>query len=191
MRALWASNSAGGARLSLKVLFLGIFPVDSDQAQSLQDFVSCLPSSPVRVALLCGRTKAIQALRGCTSECLFFARGTDFQGWLEWQSRNATVRFAWPLSEIAVSTITVSNLATSATGPLLELERRILDSLPAIERWFRLQWQEPTPPFYRSGGLCQAGLPIAPGDMNLFSRGLDKLLGEMLPFALATDPNPH
>src|SRR5258706_12794335 len=190
MRALWASNSAGGARLSLKVLFLGIFPVDSDQAQSLRDFVSCLPSSPVRVALLCGRTKAIQALRGCTSECLFFARGTDFQGWLEWQSRNATVRFAWPLSEIAVSTIPVPNLATSATGPLLELERRILDSLPAIERWFRLQWQEPTPPFYRSGGLCQAGLPIAPGGLNLFSGGRENPAEGVLPCAGQAAPIP-
>ena len=184
MRALWASNSAGGASLSLKVLFLGIFPVDSDQAQSLRDFVSCLPSSPVRVALLCGRTKAIQALRGCTSECLFFARGTDFQGWLEWQSRNATVRFAWPLSEIAVSTIPVPNLATSATGPLLELERRILDSLPAIERWFRLQWQEHTPPFYGSVDLRNAGFKLAPVDMNLYPGGWNNLSEEMLPCAV-------
>src|SRR5258706_2304028 len=184
MRALWASNSAGGARLSLKVLFLGIFPVDSDQAQSLRDFVSCLPSSPVRVALLCGRTKAIQALRGCTSECLFFAHGTDFQGWLECKPRNATVEFAWPLSEIAVSTVPVPNLATSSTAPLLDLERRILDSLRAIERWFGMQWQEHTPPFYGSVDLRNAGFKLAPVDMNLYPGGWNNLSEEMLPCAV-------
>ncbi|HSQ09815.1 MAG TPA: glutamate--cysteine ligase, partial [Burkholderiaceae bacterium] len=39
-------------------------------------------------------------------------------------------------------------LTTANTGPLLALEQKIVDEMPAIERWFRLQWQDHTPPFY-------------------------------------------
>ena len=42
----------------------------------------------------------------------------------------------------------VPHLITALTGPINELEQRILESLPAIERWFRLEWMEHTPPFY-------------------------------------------
>jgi len=83
-----------------------------------------------------------------------------------------------------VSTVPVPNLATSSTGPLLELERRILDSLPAIERWFRMQWQEHTPPFYGSVDLRNAGFKLAPVDMNLYPGGWNNLSEEMLPCAV-------
>jgi glutamate--cysteine ligase len=76
------------------------------------------------------------------------------------------------------------NLVTAANGPLLELERRILDSMPAIERWFRLQWQEHTPPFYGSVDLRNAGFKLAPVDMNLFPGGFNNLSEEMLPCAV-------
>ncbi len=32
----------------------------------------------------------------------------------------------------------VPHLITALNGPINELEQRILDSMPAIERWFRL-----------------------------------------------------
>jgi glutamate--cysteine ligase len=83
-----------------------------------------------------------------------------------------------------VSNPTIPNLAAAISGPLLELERRILDSLPAIERWFRLQWQDHTPPFYGSVDLRNAGFKLAPVDMNLFPGGFNNLSEEMLPCAV-------
>ena len=47
----------------------------------------------------------------------------------------------------------VPHLKTALTGPINELEARILESMPAIERWFRLEWMEHTPPFYCSVDL--------------------------------------
>ena len=62
----------------------------------------------------------------------------------------------------------VPHLVTALTGPLLDLEKKILDATPAIERWFRLEWQEHTPPFYCSVDLRNAGYKLAPVDTNLF-----------------------
>jgi glutamate--cysteine ligase len=78
----------------------------------------------------------------------------------------------------------VPHLTTALTGPLLELERRILDSMPAIERWFRLFWQDHTPPFYGSVDLRNAGYKLAPVDMNLFPAGFNNLSDAMLPSAV-------
>ncbi len=44
--------------------------------------------------------------------------------------------------------MTVPHLTTALSGPLLDLERRILLAQPEIEHWLRNQWQESTPPFY-------------------------------------------
>jgi glutamate--cysteine ligase len=88
-----------------------------------------------------------------------------------------------------VSNPTVPNLATAVSGPLLELERRILDSMPAIERWFRLQWQDHTPPFYGSVDLRNAAFKLAPVDMNLFPGGFNNLSEEMLPCAVQAAQN--
>ena len=76
---------------------------------------------------------------------------------------------------------TVPHLVTAQRGPLLELEQRILDSMPAIERWLRLFWQEHAPPFYGSVDLRNAGFKLAPVDMNLFPGGFNNLSDEMLP----------
>jgi glutamate--cysteine ligase len=76
------------------------------------------------------------------------------------------------------------NLVTAANGPLLDLERRVLDSMTAIERWFRLQWQDHTPPFYGSVDLRNAGFKLAPVDMNLYPGGFNNLSEEMLPSAV-------
>jgi glutamate--cysteine ligase len=78
----------------------------------------------------------------------------------------------------------VPHLLTALTGPINELERRILDALPAIERWFRLEWMEHTPPFYTSVDLRNAGFKLAPVDTNLFPGGFNNLTPEMLPLAV-------
>ncbi|RYX91884.1 MAG: glutamate--cysteine ligase [Comamonadaceae bacterium] len=78
----------------------------------------------------------------------------------------------------------VPHLITALTGPINELEQRILDSMPAIERWFRLEWMEHTPPFYSSVDVRNAGFKLAPVDTNLFPGGWNNLTPQMLPLAV-------
>jgi len=78
----------------------------------------------------------------------------------------------------------VPHLVTALNGPLLDLERKILAATPAIERWFRLEWQEHTPPFYCSVDLRNAGFKLAPVDTNLFPGGFNNLPLEILPLAV-------
>lgn len=78
----------------------------------------------------------------------------------------------------------VPHLITALTGPINELEQRILDSTPAIERWFRLEWMEHQPPFYCSVDIRNAGFKLAPVDTNLFPDGWNYLTPEMLPLAV-------
>ncbi|WP_273429454.1 glutamate--cysteine ligase [Chitinibacter tainanensis] len=80
--------------------------------------------------------------------------------------------------------MSVPHLTTALTGPLLELERKILDAQPEIEHWFRNQWQEHTPPFYGSVDLRNAGYKLAPVDMNLFPGGFNNLNPEFHPLAV-------
>ncbi len=78
----------------------------------------------------------------------------------------------------------VPHLITALTGPINELEQRVLESMPAIERWFRLEWMEHTPPFYTSVDLRNAGYKLAPVDTDLFPEGFNHLTPEMLPLAV-------
>ena len=78
----------------------------------------------------------------------------------------------------------VPHLITALSGPLMDLEKQILDATPAIERWFRLEWQEHTPPFYCSVDLRNAGYKIAPVDTNLFPGGFNNLSADVLPLAV-------
>ena len=78
----------------------------------------------------------------------------------------------------------VPHLVTALTGPINELEQRVLDSMPAIERWFRLEWMEHTPPFYSAVDIRNAGFKLAPVDTNLFPGGWNNLTKEMLPLAV-------
>jgi len=78
----------------------------------------------------------------------------------------------------------VPHLVTALNGPINELEARILDSMPAIERWFRLEWMEHTPPFYTSADIRNAGFKLAPVDTNLFPGGWNNLTPAMLPLAV-------
>jgi glutamate--cysteine ligase len=56
--------------------------------------------------------------------------------------------------------------------------------MPAIERWFRLEWMEHTPPFYTAVDLRNAGYKLAPVDTDLLPRGFDNLTPPMLPLAV-------
>jgi len=78
----------------------------------------------------------------------------------------------------------VPHLITALNGPINELEQRVLDSMPAIERWFRLEWMEHTPPFYTSVDVRNSGFKLAPVDTNLFPCGWNNLTPEMLPLAV-------
>lgn len=69
----------------------------------------------------------------------------------------------------------VPHLTTALTGPLAELEKHVLDAMPAIERWFRLQFIEHTAPFYSSVDLRNSGFKLAPVDTNLGPAGFNNL----------------
>jgi len=78
----------------------------------------------------------------------------------------------------------VPHLTTALTGPLLQLEQRILDASTSIERWFRLRWQAHEPPIYCSVDLRNSGFKLAPVDTNLFPGGFNNLGPAFLPLAV-------
>ncbi len=78
----------------------------------------------------------------------------------------------------------VPHLVTALTGPINELEQRVLDSMPAIERWFRLEWMEHTPPIYSAVDIRNAGFKLAPVDTDLVPNGWNNLTEEMMPLAV-------
>jgi len=78
----------------------------------------------------------------------------------------------------------VPHLVTALNGPIKELEQRILESLPAIERWFRLEWMEHTPPFYSSVDVRNAGFKLVPVDTNLFPGGFNNINPDLLPLSV-------
>ena len=78
----------------------------------------------------------------------------------------------------------VPHLKTALSGPLLDLERRILERMPDIERWLRTQWQEHAVPFYASVDLRNAGFKLAPVDTNLFPGGFNNLNPAFLPLCV-------
>ncbi len=75
-------------------------------------------------------------------------------------------------------------LTTSLVGPLYELEQKILDSRPEIERWFRAQALSHTLPFYTSVDLRNSGFKLAPVDTNLFPGGFNNLNPDFLPLCV-------
>ena len=78
----------------------------------------------------------------------------------------------------------VPHLTTALTGPLADLEARILGASTAIEHWFRGYWQEHTPPFYASVDLRNSGFKLAPVDTNLFPGGFNNLNPQFLPLCV-------
>lgn len=78
----------------------------------------------------------------------------------------------------------VPRLATALTGPLLDLERKMLAAQTDIEAWFRSQWLEHAPPFYGSVDLRNSGFKLAPVDMNLFPGGFNNLNPDFTPLCV-------
>ena len=78
----------------------------------------------------------------------------------------------------------VPHLSTALNGPINELEQRIIDSMPATERWLRLEWMEHTPPFYSSVDIRNAGFKLSPVDTNLYPGGWNNLSAPMLPLVV-------
>jgi glutamate--cysteine ligase len=78
----------------------------------------------------------------------------------------------------------VPHLTTALTGPLKELEKNIIDAMPSIEHWFRVQWQEHAAPFYTSVDLRNSGFKLAPVDTNLFPGGFNNLNPDFMPLCV-------
>ena len=78
----------------------------------------------------------------------------------------------------------VPHLTTALTGPLLDIERHVIDAQADIEHWFRKQWLDHPAPFYTSVDLRNAGFKLAPVDANLFPGGFNNLNPDFLPLGL-------
>ncbi|HEY7904619.1 MAG TPA: glutamate--cysteine ligase [Casimicrobiaceae bacterium] len=78
----------------------------------------------------------------------------------------------------------VPHLTTALSGPWMDIERRILERMPEIERWLRTKWQEHAIPFYASVDLRNAGFKIAPVDTNLFPGGFNNLNAAFMPLCV-------
>ncbi len=74
----------------------------------------------------------------------------------------------------------VPHLTTALNGPLLTLEKRMLEAMPKIEHWFRTQWLDYASPFYASVDLRNSGFKLAPVDTNLFPGGFNNLNPDFL-----------
>ncbi|MEA3405343.1 MAG: glutamate--cysteine ligase [Pseudomonadota bacterium] len=87
------------------------------------------------------------------------------------------------------STNQVPHLQTALTGPLLELEKHLLDQRTEIESWFRKQFSATPAPFYASVDLRNAGYKLAPVDTNLFPAGFNNLHTDLRPLAVHAAQN--
>lgn len=75
----------------------------------------------------------------------------------------------------------VPHLTTALTGPLYEIEARLLDKQAEIEHWFRQQFVQSPAPIYASVDLRNAGFKLAPVDTNLFPAGFNNLNASFKP----------
>jgi glutamate--cysteine ligase len=73
------------------------------------------------------------------------------------------------------ATSPVPHLTTVLTGPLLQVEKQILDNQTKIESWFRKQWRQTPAPFYTSVDIRNSRYKISPVDTNLFPAGFNNL----------------
>ena len=78
----------------------------------------------------------------------------------------------------------VPHLTTALSGPILDLEKRILGAMPVIEHWLRGQWQDHVVPFYCSVDLRNSGFKLAPVDTNLFPGGFNNLNPDFMPLCV-------
>jgi len=80
--------------------------------------------------------------------------------------------------------MSVPHFTTALNGAILDLEKRILDAMPAIEYWLRGQLQDHTVPFYCSVDLRNSGFKLAPVDTNLFPGGFNNLNPDFMPLCV-------
>jgi glutamate--cysteine ligase len=85
---------------------------------------------------------------------------------------------------VSATSMLVPHLTTALSGPILDLEQRILDAMPAIEHWLRGQWQDHVVPFYCSVDLRNSGFKLAPVDTNLFPGGFNNLSPDFMPLCV-------
>lgn len=78
----------------------------------------------------------------------------------------------------------VPHLTTVLNGPLLTLERQLLERQAQTESWFRTQWQTTPAPFNASVDLRNAGFKLAPVDTNLFPAGYNNLNPAFFPLCV-------
>lgn len=76
------------------------------------------------------------------------------------------------------------HLDTAPSGPILDLERCIIDAMPSIEHWLHNEWQKHAVPFYCSVDLRNSGFKLAPVDTNLFPGGFNNLNPEFRPLCV-------
>ncbi len=72
---------------------------------------------------------------------------------------------------------------TLHSSAFINFEHQVFDNISNIERWFRLMWQDYTPPFYCSVDLRYSGFKLASIDANLFPGGFNNLPCHALPIA--------
>lgn len=78
----------------------------------------------------------------------------------------------------------VPHLTTALKGPLLEVEKHLLNNQVKVEQWFRAQWILTPAPFYASVDLRNAGFKLAPVDTNLFPAGFNNLNTAFMPLCI-------
>lgn len=80
--------------------------------------------------------------------------------------------------------MTVPHLSTALSGPILDLESRIIGAMPDIEHWLRKKWRNHSVPFYCSVDLRNSGFKLAPVDTNLFPGGFNNLNPDFTPLCI-------
>lgn len=78
----------------------------------------------------------------------------------------------------------IPHLTTALSGPLLDIENRLLNQQTAIEAWFRAQWELTPPPLMSSVDIRNAGFKLGVVDTNLFPAGFNNLNPSLMPLAI-------
>ncbi|MDF1653821.1 MAG: glutamate--cysteine ligase [Coxiellaceae bacterium] len=80
--------------------------------------------------------------------------------------------------------VQIPHVNTQLSGPLIELEKQLIDQQVKIESWLRQQWQLTPPSLYGSVDLRNAGFKLAPVDTNIFPAGFNNLNRDFLPLCI-------
>ena len=91
----------------------------------------------------------------------------------------------WPSIKCYLYSVPVPSLATGLSGPILDLERCIIDAMSCIEHWLRGRWQEHgCVVFLLFGGFAQQRLQADAGWASLFPGGFNNLNPEFMPLCV-------